>query len=335
MSKNGNEVKVLTEQEATALAVRIKAGVERVRAVSVATAEDAMQASFSRAMALREFYAVLNRPDVQAFILLIGREFKEFEIADSKDYYMPDGLVIQGAIEALKRGLLLSHEAGPMFTLISGKGGAVSVLIKENGLRYKLRQIGATDVRASALSLGLRPRPNNASRSDMVLIGVASCTVNGQQYKVERTKDTPLLLPAYESDTPDKTEAQARRRLLRDLWVLVSGECDGEDDDQPERVQQVETIVARIPEQQINPQALYDGTRGELVAYMAGIKDESARMAYSLVLDLIAEATDAVALRARKDTDIVPTLKQLQVSKRIDETTLKLMEQRCAVLEAL
>ena len=333
MSKHGNEVKVLTEQEATALAVRIKAGVERVRAVSVATAEDAMHASFSRAMALREFYAVLNRPDVQAFVLLIGREFKEFEIADSKDYYMPDGLVIQGATEALKRGLLLSHEAGPMFTLISGKGGAVSVLIKENGLRYKLRQIGASDVRASALSLGLRPRPNNASRSDMVLIGTASCTVNGQQYKVERTKEAPLLLPAYESDTPDKTEAQARRRLLRDLWVLVSGECDGEDDDQPERVQQVETIVARIPEQQISPQALYEGTRSELVAYGAGIKDEGMRIAFQSALDLIEFADNATTLRAQKDTEIVPVLRQIGVSKKIGENVMRLLEQRCAVLE--
>lgn len=335
MSKNANEVKVLTETEAKALAVRIKTGVERVRAVSVAAAEDAMTASFERAMVLREFYAIVNRHEVQAFILAIGRDLKEFEIADSKDYYMPDGLVIQGAIEALKRGLLLSHEAGPMFTLISGKGGAVSVLIKENGLRYKLRQVGASDVRASAFSLGLRPRPNNPSRSDMVLVGSASCMVNGQQYKVERTKDTPLLLPAYESDTPDKTEAQARRRLLRDLWVLVSGECDGEDDDQAEPVRQVETIVARLPDNEIAPQALYEGTRGELVAYMANIKDESARMAYSLVLDLIAEATDAAELRARKDTDIIPTLRQLQVSKRIGEATVKLMEQRCAVLEAL
>jgi len=334
VSKNQNEVRVLAESDAKALAVRIKTGVERVRAVSVATAEDAMVASFQRAMVLREFYALVNRPEVQAFILLIGRELKEFEIADSKDYYMPDGLVIQGGIEALKRGLLLSHEAGPMFTLIAGKGGAVSVLMKENGLRYKLKQIGASEVRASAVSLGLRPRPNNASRSDMVLIGAASCTVNGQQFKIERTRETPLLLPAYESDTPDKTEAQARRRLLRDLWVLVSGECDGEDDEQPERVQQVETIVARLPDNDIAPQALYDGTRGELVAYMAGIKDESARMAYSMILDLIAEATDAEALRARKDTDIVPTLRQLQVSKRIGEATVKLMEQRCAVLEA-
>ena len=335
MTKNQNEVKVLTEQEATALAVRIKAGVDRVRAVSVATAEDAMQASFSRAMALREFYAVLNRPDVQAFILLIGREFKEFEIADSKDYYMPDGLVIQGAIEALKRGLLLSHEAGPMFTLISGKGGAVSVLIKENGLRYKLKQIGASDVRASALSLGLRPRPNNASRSDMVLIGAASCTVNGQQYKVERTKEAPLLLPAYESDTPDKTEAQARRRLLRDLWVLVSGECDGEDDDQPERVQQVETIVARIPEQQINPQALYDGTRGELVAYGTGIEDEGMRIAFQSILCCIEQAEDVASLRARWQPEIVPVLQQLQVSGKIRKLVEKLCQQRAAVLEAM
>ena len=334
MTRNQNEVKVLTEQEATALAVRIKAGVERVRAVSVATAEDAMQASFSRAMALREFYSVLNRADVQAFVLLIGREFKEFEIADSKDYYMPDGLVIQGAIEALKRGLLLSHEAGPMFTLISGKGGAVSVLIKENGLRYKLRQIGATDVRASALSLGLRPRPNNASRSDMVLIGSASCKVNGQAYTVERTKEAPLLLPAYESDTPDKTEAQARRRLLRDLWVLVSGECDGEDDDQTERVQQVETIVARIPEQQISPQALYDGTRSELVAYATGIQDDGMRIAFQSILDCIAEAEDVAALRARWQPEILPVLQQLQVAAKIRKSVEKLCQQRAAVLEA-
>ena len=333
MTKNQNEVKVLTEQEATALAVRIKAGVERVRAVSVATAEDAMQASFSRAMALREFYAVLNRPDVQAFILLIGREFNEFEIADSKDYYMPDALVIKGATEALKRGLLLSHEAGPMFTLISGKGGAVSVLIKENGLRYKLRQIGASDVRASALSLGLRQRPNNASRSDMVLIGAASCTVNGQQYKVERTKEAPLLLPAYESDTPDKTEAQARRRLLRDLWVLVSGECDGEDDVQPEQVQQVETIVARIPEQQISPQGLYDGTRSELVAYATGIQDDGMRIAFQSILDCIEQAEDVATLRARWQPEILPVLQQLQVSGKIRKSVEKLCQQRAAVLE--
>ena len=96
----------------------------------------------------------------------------------------------------------------------------------------------------------------------------------------------------------------------------------------------IDSTAVRLPDNEIAPQALYDGTRGELVAYMAGIKDESARMAYSLVLDLIAEATDAAALRARKDTDIVPTLRQLQVSKRIGEATVKLMEQRCAVLEA-
>ena len=334
MSKNQNEVKVLTETEAKALAVRIRSGVERVRAVSVATAEDAMTASFERAMVLREFYSIVNRHEVQAFILAIGRDLKEFEIADSKDYYMPDGLVIQGAIEALKRGLLLSHEAGPMFTLISGKGGAVSVLIKENGLRYKLKQIGASDVRASALSLGLRPRPNNASRSDMVLIGAASCTVNGQQYKVERTKEAPLLLPAYESDTPDKTEAQARRRLLRDLWVLVSGECDGEDEDTPERVQQVETIVARIPEQQISPQALYEGTRSELVVYATGIEDEGMRIAFQSILDCIEQAEDVAALRARWQPEIVPVLQQLQVAAKIRKLVEKLCQQRAAVLEA-
>ena len=134
----------------------------------------------------------------------------------------------------------------------------------------------------------------------------------------------------------DGHEAKSRRRLLRDLWAAVSGEFAIDSEDEIETVQPavIDSTAVRLPDNEIAPQALYEGTRGELVAYMAGIKDESARMAYSLVLDLIAEATDAAALRARKDTDIVPTLKQLQVSKRIGEATVKLMEQRCAVLEA-
>ena len=147
----------------------------------------------------------------------------------------------------------------------------------------------------------------------------------------------PYALPCYESDGPDGHEAKSRRRLLRDLWAAVSGEFAIDSEDEIETVQPavIDSTAVRLPDNDIAPQALYEGTRGELVAYMAGIKDESARMAYSMVLDLIAEATDAAALRARKDTDIVPTLKQLQVSKRIGEATLKLMEQRCAVLEAL
>jgi hypothetical protein len=114
----------------------------------------------------------------------------------------------------------------------------------------------------------------------------------------------------------------------------VSGECDGEDDDQPERVQQVETIVARIPEQQISPQALYDGTRSELVAYAAGIKDEGMRIAFQSALDLIEFADNASTLRGQKDSEIVPVLRQIGVSKKIGENVMRLLEQRCSVLEA-
>ena len=298
--------------------------------------EGALVVSFERLALIGQMSAVLNQPQVEAMILQAGREFGAYEIAEMRDRAMPDAVVIAAAKSALLKGYLLADAAGPHFTVIAGKGNQATAMIKEAGHRYRLAQAGCTDIRVTACGLGMRPRPNAAGKFDMLVAGTASCTHKGKTVTVERPKDMPYALPCYESDGPDGHEAKARRRLLRDLWAAVSGEFALDSEDEIEAVAPVviDSTATRIPEQQISPQALYDGTRSELVAYMAGIRDESARMAYSLVLDLIAEATDAAALRARKDTDIIPTLRQLQVSKRIGEATVKLMEQRCAVLEA-
>ena len=88
----------------------------------------------------------------------------------------------------------------------------------------------------------------------------------------------PYALPCYESDGPDGHEAKSRRRLLRDLWAAVSGEFAIDSEDEIETVQPavIDSTATRLPDNDIAPQALYDGTRGELVAYMAGIKDELA-----------------------------------------------------------
>ncbi len=95
-----------------------------------------------------------------------------------------------------------------------------------------------------------------------------------------------------------------------------------------------DAILARIPEQQISPQALYDGTRSELVAYATGIQDDGMRIAFQSILDCIEQAEDVATLRARWQPEIVPVLQQLQVSAKTRKLVEKLCQQRAAVLEA-
>jgi hypothetical protein len=170
----------------------------------------------------------------------------------------------------------------------------------------------------------------------MLVAGTASCTHKGKTVTVERPRDLPYALPCYESDGPDGHEAKARRRLLRDLWAAVSGEFALDSEDEIETVQPVviDSTATRLPDNNISPQALYDGTRSELVAYAAGIKDEGMRIAFQSALDLIEFADNASTLRGQKDTEIVPVLRQIGVSKKVGENVMRLLEQRCAVLEA-
>jgi len=327
MSKNG----IITQEAARAAGQAIKHVSQGLQGLAEREAmEGAMAVTFERVALLQEVSRILDQPEVESMILFAAKA-GEFEYVET----LNDAQILTGAKRAICKGYLLSAKEGAHFSLFKS-GGKCTVMPKEAGYRHQLAQAGCTDIRVTAVTCGTRPSPNAPGKQELLVYGEASCVYNGKPVVVKRPKDMPYGLPCHEAGGPDSYEAKGRRRLLKDLWAAVSGEFAADLDDVVEAPQPVviDSTATRIPEQQISPQALYDGTRSELVAYMSGIKDESARMAYSLVLDLIAEATDAAALRARKDTDIVPTLKQLQVSKRIGETTLKLMEQRCAVLEA-
>ena len=327
MSKNG----VITVDAARAAGQAIKQASQGLQGLAEREAvEGALAVTFERVALLQEVSRILEQPEVEAMILFAAKA-AEFEIVEG----LNDAQILAGAKRAICKGYLLSAKEGAHFSLFKS-GGKCTVMPKEAGYRYQLAQAGCTDIRVTAVTCGTRQSPNAPGKQELLVFGEASCVYNGKPVVVKRPKEMPYGLPCHEAGGPDSYEAKGRRRLLKDLWAAVSGEFAADLDDVVEAPQPVviESTAVRLPDNEIAPQALYEGTRGELVAYMAGIKDESARMAYSLVLDLIAEATDAAALRARKDTDIVPTLKQLQVSRKIGETTLKLMEQRCAVLEA-
>ncbi|MFO0203465.1 MAG: hypothetical protein ACK528_10085, partial [Alphaproteobacteria bacterium] len=115
----------------------------------------------------------------------------------------------------------------------------------------------------------------------------------------------------------------------------VSGEFAADLDDvvEPPQPVVIDSTATRLPDNNISPQALYDGTRSELVAYATGIQDDGMRIAFQSILDCIAEAEDVAALRARWQPEIVPVLQQLQVAAKIRKSVEKLCQQRAAVLE--
>ncbi len=297
--------------------------------------EGALVVSLERVALLQQMDAVLSQPAVEAMILQAGRQLGTYEIAESRERPLPEGILLQAVRSALCKGYLLADAAGPHFTIIAGKGASATAMIKEAGHRYRLSQSGCTDIRVTVSTLGIRQRPNAAGKHDMLVWGRATCTHAGKAVVVERPQDMPYALPCYESDGPDGHEAKARRRLLRDLWAAVSGEwaIDSEDEIvQP--VVSVDTPLPRIAETEINPQALYDGTRADLQPYLLGLPEDGTRETFAAVLEQIGETGDPDLLQGKIDSDIVPALRQLKVSKAIGEKVVRLANQRIAVLRA-
>jgi len=297
--------------------------------------EGALVVSLERVALLQQMDAVLSQPAVEAMILQAGRQLGTYEIAESRDRPLPEGILLHAVRSALCKGYLLADAAGPHFTIIAGKGASATAMIKEAGHRYRLSQSGCTDIRVTVSTLGVRQRPNAAGKHDMLVWGRATCTHNGKAVVVERPQDMPYALPCYESDGPDGHEAKARRRLLRDLWAAVSGEwaIDSED----EIVQPVvatDTPLPRIADSEIDPQALYDGTMADLKPYLLGLPEDGTRQTFAGVLELIDETGDPELLQGKIDSDIVPTLRQLKVSRSIGEKVVRLANQRIAVLRA-
>ena len=327
MTKNG----VITQEAARAAGQAIKHVSQGLQGLAEREAmEGAMAVTFERVALLQEVSRILDQPEVEGMILFAAKA-GEFEYVDT----LNDAQILAGAKRAICKGYLLSAKEGAHFSLFKS-GGKCTVMPKEAGYRYQLAQAGCTDIRVTAVTCGTRQSPNAPGKQELLVYGEASCVVSGKPVVVKRPKDMPYGLPCHEAGGPDSYEAKGRRRLLKDLWAAVSGEFAADLDDvvEPPQPVVIDSTATRLPDNNISPQALYDGTRSELVAYATGIQDDGMRIAFQSILDCIAEAEDVAALRARWQPEIVPVLQQLQVSGKIRKSVEKLCQQRAAVLEA-
>ena len=327
MSKNG----IITQEAARAAGQAIKHVSQGLQGLAEREAmEGAMAVTFERVALLQEVSRILDQPEVEGMILFAAKA-GEFEYVET----LNDAQILTGAKRAICKGYLLSAKEGPHFSLFKS-GGKCTVMPKEAGYRHQLALAGCTEIRVTAVTCGTRPSPNAPGKQELLVYGEASCVFSGKPVVVKRPKDMPYGLPCHEAGGPDSYEAKGRRRLLKDLWAAVSGEFAADLDDVVEAPQPVviDSTATRLPDNDISPKALYDGTRSELVAYAAGIQDDGMRIAFQSILDCIAEAEDVAALRARWQPEILPVLQQLQVAAKIRKSVEKLCQQRAAVLEA-
>ena len=266
----------------------------------IEAAQGAVVGSMYRLQAMAKIAKVLNTPAVEAMIMFAA-EAGAIETAQNVTHHD----VLSVSKMAVCRGYLLADAAGPQFAVIKGKGGA-SFLVKEAGHRHKLRERGATQIKASAAALRVEPRANTVGKHDMLLIGEASCVLDGETFKVERDERMPIRLPCYETDGPDGHEAKARRRLIRDLWLTISGEePTGEMLEQEESlvdVRPVTMIEDNTPEppNEANPQMLFDADLDSLRKIAAKMSDKSERDALADIVKAIT-AADLETLQASEN----------------------------------
>lgn len=289
---------LITADQAQAAGTLLAGCCQRLATVTeIEEAQGAVVGSMQRLQAMAEIAAVLDRPEVEAMIMFAARA-GAIETAQN----VTDHDVLSVSKMAVCRGYLLADAAGPQFAVIKGKGGA-SFLVKEAGHRHKLRERGATQIKASAAALRVEPRANTVGKHDMLLIGEASCVLDGETFKVERDERMPIRLPCYETDGPDGHEAKARRRLIRDLWLTISGEePTGEMLEQEESlvdVRPVTMIEDSTPEpvDEMDPAKLFDMDVDSLRKIAAKMTDKSEREALADIVKAIT-AADTESLQA-------------------------------------
>ncbi len=270
MSKN----QVITQAAARAAGQAIKHVSQGLQGLAEREAlEGAMAVMLERVALLQEVSQILDQPEVEGMILFAAKA-GEFEYVDT----LNDAQILTGAKRAICKGYLLSSKEGAHFSLFRS-GGKCTVMPKEAGYRYQLAQAGCTDIRVTAVTCGTRQSPNAPGKQELLVYGEASCVFSGKPVVVKRAKDMPYGLPCHEAGGPDSYEAKGRRRLLKDLWAAVSGEFAADLDDvvEPPQPVVIDSTATRLPDNNISPQALYDGTRSELVAYATGIQDDGMR----------------------------------------------------------
>ena len=278
MAKGNNQL--ITADQAKAAGAALGQCCTELAAVSeIEAAQGAVVGSMYRLQAMAKIAKVLNTPAVEAMIMFAA-DAGAIEVAGN----VRGDQILSVSKQAVTRGYLLADAAGPQFAIISGKGGA-SFLVKEAGHRHRLRERGATQIKASAAALRVEPRANAVGKHDMLLIGEASCVLDGELFTVRRDERMPIRLPCYESDGPDGHEAKARRRLIRDLWLTISGEEPAGEMMEPEEVDSFDRPVTMIEEPQ-GPSAagLYEAVKNEVRDIANGIKDKSEKQA---VVDIV------------------------------------------------
>ena len=289
---------LITADQAQAAGTLLAGCCQRLATVTeIEEAQGAVVGSMQRLQAMAEIAAVLDRPEVEAMIMFAARA-GAIETAQN----VTDHDVLSVSKMAVCRGYLLADAAGPQFAVIKGKGGA-SFLVKEAGHRHKLRERGATQIKASAAALRVEPRANTVGKHDMLLIGEASCVLDGETFKVERDERMPIRLPCYETDGPDGHEAKARRRLIRDLWLTISGEePTGEMLEQEESLADVRPVTmiedsTPEPVDEMDPAKLFDMDVDSLRKIAAKMADKSEREALADIVKAIT-AADMESLQA-------------------------------------
>ena len=116
--------------------------------------------------------------------------------------------------------------------------------VKERGFRTLFSHLGivpeCTTGHPEWLEYG------GAGKKMWAVTGRASCTYQGEEYAVEFTKNSAVMIEGYDYDNTAGIAAKARRRLLQALWVKVSPilSTDQYDDDDQDTVPLVESQVA-------------------------------------------------------------------------------------------
>jgi len=323
MAKNNNQL--ITADQAKAAGDALGQCCTELAAVSeIEAAQGAVVGSMYRLQAMAEIAKVLNTPEVEAMIMFAA-DAGAIEVADN----VRGDQVLSVSKQAVTRGYLLADAAGPQFAIISGKGGA-TFLVKEAGHRHKLRQAGATQIKATAAALRMEPRGNAVGKFDMVLTGVASCVLKGETITVERTEQMPMRLPCYQSDGPDGVEAKARRRLIRDLWLTISGEEPAGEMMEPEESDSFDRPMTMIDEPQ-GPSAagLYEAVKNEVRDIANGMKDKSEKQA---VVDLVQGLEKLSTAQAIADHEAELLAAAEPFSNRLRQLLVELIQYRRQIL---
>jgi hypothetical protein len=288
-----NELVQVTAEQAHEAGLLIQDGCKHLASIQhIEETQGAAIASMMRLHAVDQLHRAMSTPQAEALIFVAAKH-NCVEVAGNPT----DAQLLDCCRQAVQRGYLLSDANGPQFTVFAS-GGKASVMVKEVGYRHRLKERGARKVRAAAFMIeGKNP-------AEILMIGFAECQHDGETVRVDRTAEMPIRLTSKGGNDADKFEAQARRRLVRDLWSVISGEeCDSDAAiDEAEAViaqPAVRSMLTEAPEppDEMDPAKLFEMDVDSLRRIAAKMQDKSEREALADIVKAIA-AADMESLQA-------------------------------------